>query len=234
MVKYLSALKRKKGFTVVELVVVIAIIAVLVGIIAASFTDRDSNKIIEADSNAATFMTAAQLAFTKAQFTERSLVSYQSTDTKYIEYKDGANAMATDKYLFMELYATEQGLQYVHIDYTLTGLAAMDKTKTMTKLEKYFLDRLETGMAEVYNGYFYAQVDSKFRVVCTHFCQNRLPTPVSGDDYRDAITLDGNGKLNNSFIGTAMDATFMGSVGNVLFNAPDSATNATEYVKFFA
>ena len=232
MVKYLSALKRKKGFTVVELVVIIAIIAILVGLLAAAFTDRDSNKIIEADTNAATFMTASQLAFTKAQFTERSLVAYDAADTKYIEYKDGANQIATGKYLFVELYATERGLQYVHIDYTLTGLTTMATTKTMTKLENYLLDRLEVGMAEVYNGYFYAQVDENFRVVCTHFCQNRLPTP-DGSDYREAIKLNGPGKLNNSFIGSCMDATFMGSVGDVLFNAPDSATNATEYAKFF-
>lgn len=222
MVKYLAGLKRKKGFTLVELVVVIAIIAVLMTIGMMSMLDERAEKLILANSNAQSLFTATQLAFTRMQFTERGLVDYDAGDEKYITYNAGQK-MTAGKYLFLELEATEQGLQYVHVDYTINGLMARPD-KTMTKLEKYILNALNTGIADAYNGYFYAQVDENFRVICTHFSDYRLPTYVSNPSaYRTSLTFTEAGRINHITVGTYCDVdVFDAGKGDYLFNAPSS------------
>ncbi|MGN0687521.1 MAG: type II secretion system protein [Oscillospiraceae bacterium] len=240
MVKYLSALKNKRGFTVVELVVVIAIIAVLAGLMAAGMSDRESNKIIEANQNSAAFMTAVQYAFTDAEFTERQLVDYAPTDKKYIEYTDGKNIILGDttadsdyKYLFIEVKVRETGIQYLHIGENLPELMSMDETKTMTKLENYFMKTVGVALAEAYEGYFYAQVDSGFRVVTTHFSESRMPiysASMSKDDYHDSLIYESSSKINKRIVGYCSDVTELSKAGNFAFNAPEpTAAGGTKY-----
>lgn len=59
MIQYLQRLKHKKGFTLVELAVVVGIIAVLTAIIMVNMLGGDTEKILKANSNAQTFFTAS-------------------------------------------------------------------------------------------------------------------------------------------------------------------------------
>ena len=59
MIQYLQRLKHKKGFTLVELAVVVGIIAVLTAIIMVNMIGGDTEKILRANSNAQTFFTAS-------------------------------------------------------------------------------------------------------------------------------------------------------------------------------
>lgn len=52
MIQYLQRLKHKKGFTLVELAVVVGIIAVLTAIIMVNMLGGDTDKILAANSNA--------------------------------------------------------------------------------------------------------------------------------------------------------------------------------------
>ena len=109
MIQYLQRLKHKKGFTLVELAVVVGIIAVLTAIIMVNMLGGDTEKILAANSNAKVFFTASQLTLTRIELTERSIVDYQSGDTAFIEYKNGANTL-NGKYLFMEAKFSENGI----------------------------------------------------------------------------------------------------------------------------
>ena len=129
-------IRGKKGFTLVELVVVVGIAAVMMVIIMSSLLNGNTEEILSANTNARSFFTASQLALTNAQLTERSLVDYSGADVKYIEYKDGANTL-NGKYLFIEARYTQRGIQGIHIGNHLNEIMARDDSYTdMTSLEK--------------------------------------------------------------------------------------------------
>lgn len=237
MIKYLQRLKGKKGFTIVELVVVVAIIAVLITIMSAALLGGNTEKILSANASAEAFFPACQLAFTRAQLTERELVTYESTDTKFIEYKEGKNQIADGKFLFVEAKFEQSGIVGLHINYTLNELMARDDfTAAMTALERYLAANINEYLADSYDGYFYAQVDNNFKVVFTHFCDGRLPVWNGTDDYdtfRDSMMVDSQGKItgNKLIIGSCSDVYMVPETGQYAFNLPESTSDYSKYFK---
>lgn len=235
MIQYLNKLRRKRGFTFVELVVVLAIIGVLIGAMTVSMLSGTTQRIQSANANAEVFFSASQLMFTRAQLTERSLVEYGSSDTKFIEYKNGVNT-TNGKYLFLEAKCEQRGIIGVHIDNTLNALMSKpDITGTgMTALESYFAKNIDQYLTDSYEGYFYAAVDENFRVFFTHFCPGRLPT-YSGSlsDFRDAMMVS-NGKLvgTGHILGSWSDEYISPETGEYAFALPD--TSDTKYNLYLA
>lgn len=237
MIKYLHRLKGKKGFTIVELVVVVAIIAVLITIMSAALLGGNTEKILSANASAEAFFPACQLAFTRAQLTERELVTYESTDTKFIEYKEGKNQIADGNFLFVEAKFEQSGIVGLHINYTLNELMARDDfTAAMTALERYLATNINEYLADSYDGYFYAQVDNNFKVVFTHFCDGRLPVWNGTDDYdtfRDSMMVDSQGKItgNKLIIGSCSDVYTVPETGQYAFDLPESTSDYSKYFK---
>lgn len=238
MIKYLQRLKAKRGFTIIELVVVIGIIAVLVTIMSVALLGGNTEEILSANANAEVFFPACQLAFTRAQLTERSLVNYGDADLKYIEYKDGANKIMDGKLLFLEAKFEQNGIVGLHIDVTLNGL--MSKTDTtgadMTVLEQYFAKNIDEYLTDSYDGYFYALVDNNFKVLFTHFCDVRLPVYTMGgslDDFRDSLMIsDGKVVGNNRVLGSCSDTYTVPETGDYVFAVPE-LTDLANKSKYF-
>ena len=234
MIKYLNRLKGRKGFSLVELMVVVAIMAVLMAALLVNMIGGNTDKILAANANAEVFFPACQLAFTRANLTERELVEYASGETKYIEYKNGLNQIPDGKYLFVEVKFNQRGIEGLHIDFTFNGLMSHSDTDPMNDLEKYLATNIDEYLAESYDGYFYAVVDNDFKVMFTHYCDYRLPT-YSGDltKFRDDMMIsDGKVKGNSAIIGSCSDVYTIPTTGEYVFALPTS-TDA-DYGKYLA
>ena len=239
MIKYLNRLKCRKGFTIVELIVVIAIIAVLTAALLVNLIGGNTDKILAANANAEAFFPACQLAFTRAQLTERDLVTYTEEDVSsgkvFIEYKDGKNQIPDGNYLFVEAKFQQSGMVGLHINFTLNELMARDDfTTDMTDLEKYFAKNISEYLADSYDGYFYGLIDNDFKVTYTHYCDYRFPTWNGTDVYDtfcDSLMLTSDGKLkgNHGILGTCADA--MPTTGSYVFDLPGSSSDHSKYFK---
>ncbi len=229
MIQYLHRLKNKKGFTMVELVVVIGIMAVLSAIFIANLIGGNTDKILAANANANVFFTAAQLTMTNAQLTERTLVDYAGTDTKFIEYKDGANTLG-GKYFFMEARFKGNGIVGLHAENTINRLMAKPEpdSTNMTALESYLATNINEYISETADGYFYAMCDENFKVLFTHFCESRLPeyTTQGLSDYREELMIGTGIKLADSasVLGTCADKYIIPDTGEL--GTPDTGDYA--------
>ena len=236
MIQYLQRLKHKKGFTLVELAVVVGIIAVLTAIIMVNMLGGDTEKILAANSNAKVFFTASQLTLTRIELTERSIVDYQSGDTAFIEYKNGANTL-NGKYLFMEAKFSENGIVWLHVDNYLNKLMTRPESGTMDPLEKYISTNINEYVSESADGYFYALCDENFTVTFAHYFKDRLPM-FYGDtlsEFRDKYMIGTGVKLPGmgSIIGTCSDVYTIGSpaAGDYAFGIPvASDANFSKYL----
>lgn len=232
MIQYLQGLKNKKGFTLIELIVVIAIIAVLTSIILVNLVGDQSSKQRSYNSAAQTFLTALQLTITRAQTTERELVTYASGETHFIEYEKGVNTIKShlgvdSPLMFIEAKFEESGIEGVHIEETIPLLMSKADISddNQTTLEKYLATNIGKYVADSYDGYFYAVVDSSFKVTATYFMTERLPmytSYASASDYRNALMINSSERLeaNGCVLGCCFDGNTIPVTGEYMFNAP--------------
>lgn len=92
--------KRLKGFTLMELIIVIAIIGVLMGVLIPSWMNYISSSRLKAqNNNAKTVFNASQTVMQQYSFKERFSTEADSkkvTDGTFYLYWDGSTATATD------------------------------------------------------------------------------------------------------------------------------------------
>lgn len=222
--------RLRKGFTIVELVVVIAAIAVLAAIIAPGLNNGDALREAAA-STAEDFYAATQSLFTKYSRYEAPLslaMKNESKDTAVIGYASnlGGN-YPTKKYIFIEVAkkATNVSVKAVGSDYLQRAMTAVlnksaqTDTVESTVFDQTFANNL-SGLIELKEGYYYAVVkfeepislpnDSRptvtntVRVMCTGWSQNELPQ-IAGDfeNYKQQYLLfkESNRLANGSIFG---------------------------------
>lgn len=247
MIKYLQRMRAKKGFTIIELVVVIAIIGVLIAIIVPNLSN-DSAKAQAADTNATTFYSAVQYCFTKYAKYEAELsldIKADTSSQEYIRYFASANGnYPVNKVTYIEMKTNSDGeVQYVHLAKSLGDLLTNSSTTNTNLFAEVLAKDIQNVFHSEEEGYYFAYVyfedastaltatNNTIRVEMTHYTTEDIPSPSSPSF--DAAYATNNlmfadyGMLSNHIIcGTCSDAQvstgiYEGSIGTYFMNKGD-------------
>ena len=165
MIRYLQRLKAKKGFTVIELIVVIAIIGVLTAVIVSNAgTDREKKQ--SAYNAAQDFYSTVQYSFTIYMKYESDLslaiknetASINSSD-KIIKYHSKLNGnYPQNKMTFIKMFIDKNQIKYVQTFTALKDMLSENTTVCRNKFDELLLNDFGTLMESNVDGYYYALV----------------------------------------------------------------------------
>lgn len=206
----MNRLKTQKGFTLVEVIVVIAIIAVLSAIMLPMFAN--SGKPQEAVAKAQSFYYAAQNVFIdyKAKNVDNMTEGYFTfiKNAEKVYAKDAATGKNAT-YLYVCAYAErDKGFTSVGVAVSAdtatsqNGYVCMADPVTFTSGE--LLDALNGYSTEDDYGYYYALVDSQCRVQACYWSQQtigELSDNGSGEFKKSSIEFASNDKIDNYIVG---------------------------------
>lgn len=216
---------RKKGFTIIELIVVIAIIAVLVAMIVPTLSTRDANK--HASRTAARdFYSATQHLFTKYSKYEGELYPGQKEDTgKIIDYdKSLGGNYPTTLYICLAMCVRNGEIVYVDAvgannptvaEMNLYSQWHVSDETTLEKMLKKDLKPLFMQQDGIYYAYIFFRNNATLvpestgntntvRVLAAAYCPTEIPP--CGSDYNDFMSkyllLQENGyNANGDYLG---------------------------------
>ena len=157
----LMQLKNKKGFTLVELIVVLAMIGVLTAIILP--LSMNAGKPQAAVAKAKSFYFGSQ----------RILIQYRADSpelqTGYLSYKKGAMTYTINTGDYMYICAkAEKNNGFTELKLAKLSAPA-DGTASST--DHSLLDKLNTFSTDDDEGYYYALVDDQCKVIMTYWCE---------------------------------------------------------------
>ncbi len=261
MIEYLQKLKAKKGFTMMELIVVIAIIGVLIAMVIPAFNNDDAKRRA-ADTYASDFYASLQYCLTRYQKTDyhitpdlaKALEDYTNDPVgkpkPYIQYDKnlGQNVLTmptgeTEYNLYVEV-CYDRGIRYVKFADSFEALLTDISTTSDLAAEKQLQADLEGIINEADEGYYYAVVNfdstyNNFKVLSAHYIDTELPDYNSSlsSDFRDGLMFTDWSELKNGIIcctcSTDQNATgnYVGNPGSYFLNLTSDLT-ANEVVDY--
>lgn len=241
-------MKAKKGFTIIELIVVIAIIAVLTGIIL-SMSNNKSEKIQAANGYARDFYSTVQYSFTKYMKYEAELSIAIKNDTasaNIIAYNKNLNGnFPKNKYTYIDMYIKNNQIVYVRAMSSLKALLQETSDNCITAFDELLKNDFDTLMETSVDGHFFALVEyddagltsttgASVKVHSAYYTAQDLLTVVDGaeDDYRtDNLRFNDNNILaNGNICGVCTSVKdgdiYIGTVGTYFMNVSSSLTNS--------
>ena len=255
MIIYLHTMRAKKGFTMVELIVVIAIIAVLAAMVFPLFSNDDAKRDT-AEVYASDFYASLQYCMTRYQKTDyhintemaQAAADYKADDTKnpYIFYDEtrGQNICAiptatmTNYNIYIEAF-NDRGIKYVKLAYSFENLLNDTATTSDIAIERLLQTDLEQIVNDMGVGYYYAVVNydsefGNFKVLTAHYCEEKLPAITNVGTYKnDNLMIVDNAELDCGIIcGTCSSdrnstGAYVGSLGTYFLNVDDIQYNPT-------
>ncbi len=165
MIRYFQRLKAKKGFTMIELIVVIAIIGILTAVILANVgTERE--KIQAANAAAQDFYSTVQYSFTKYMKYEADLSLEIANENKtilpanrIINYVRELNGnYPVNKTTIIRMFVDQNQIQYVQAFKSVESMLSDASTSCKTKFDELLMNDFETLMVSNVDGYYYALV----------------------------------------------------------------------------
>lgn len=164
MIRYLQRLKAKKGFTVVELIVVIAIIAVLTAVILSN-AGVENEKIQAANNVARDFYSTVQYSFTKYMKYESDLSLEIKGETgtnaskNFIQYWAELNGnYPVNTTTFIKMFVDKNQIKYVQTFSSLKDMLSESTTDARNAFDRLMMSDFDTVMESNVDGYYYALV----------------------------------------------------------------------------
>lgn len=238
MIRYLQRLKGKKGFTLVELIIVIAIIAILLAFTIPAFNNDDAKRSA-VDTYASDFYSGLQYNMTRYQKTEADISPAIKTEVAtaqltnspvYIKFDStaGQNVLGMP-FIYIEAHY-DNGLKYVHVGRHMAELVGNSSTSSDTAFEKLLHNDMQDIVNGAGNGYYYAVVTmnntyNDLKVVTVHFTYDRIKdlTPANLE------FVDFSELANGYYCGTCTSdntgGEFCGAIGTNFLNTEDYTTN---------
>lgn len=247
MIRHLQRMRAKKGFSMIELIVVVAIIGILIAVIVPN-VGNDRAKREQANTTATDFYSAVQYCFSKYSKYEAALSPELKADIpskSFIDYFPAVSGnYPVNKVTYIKMKNGSDGkIEYVHVASSLSDLLA-DTTTTNTNafadlLAKDIGDMFYSELEGCYFAYVYfadastalASTTNTVRVKMTHFMYEDMPSTATVDSAfinNNLLFTDYAYLANNRICGTCSSiksgSVYLGDVGTYFLNKGDEVT----------